>query len=83
MPDAKKKTLALVAEIDADELAVKLMAIGIGAHPTSAETRTNRQIIADAKLRWPPECGPFPFDRMAHAAIIYMGECIQKGTKPQ
>lgn len=80
--DAKRKTLALVAEIDPYELAVKLMEIGIGAHRTDAEKRTARQIIEDAKNTWPDHCGPFPFDRMAAAAIEFMGSCIQEAKQP-
>jgi hypothetical protein len=83
MGEAKRKTPALVAEIDADELAVKLMSIGIGAYPTAAEKRSNREIIQATKDTWPPGCGPFPFDRMAHAAIMYMADCIRNGSKPQ
>ena len=80
--DVKGKTLALVAEIDADELAVKLMAIGIGLQPTSAEKRDAHQIIADAKKGWPDYCGPFPFDRMAAAAIEHIADCIRSASKP-
>lgn len=81
--DVKRETLALVAEIDQYELAVKLMAIGIGAHPTSEEKRSAFEIIEDAKSRWPVECGPFPFDRMANAAIEFMAGCIGAASKPQ
>ena len=80
--DVKPKVLALVAEIDADELAVRLMAIGIGAYPTALETRTARQIIADSKASWPAGFGPFPFDRMAAAAIEFMASCIQEANRP-
>lgn len=81
--DVKRKVLALVAEIDEAELAVKLMRIGIGLNPPATEKRSNRQIIEDAKRIWPAnECGPFPFDRMARAAIEYMGECVERGSRP-
>lgn len=80
--DVKRKALALVAEIDEAELAVRLMSIGIGLVRTDKEKRTSSQIIADAKKTWPKECGAFPFDRMARTAIEYMGECVKHGSRP-
>jgi hypothetical protein len=74
--DAKQETLALIVEIDRHELAVRLMEIGVGLDRGSAGNRTACQIIEEAKSTWPAGFGPFPFDRMAAAAIEFMMACI-------
>lgn len=82
MIDGKKRGLAFIAEIDAMELAVRLMSIGIGLRRPNENKDTPKEIISRAKERWPQEAGPFPFDRMAVAALEYFRECIEKGQKP-
>jgi len=80
---AKTRALAFIAEIDQSELTVRIMEIGIGLRRTPAVTDTTAQIIATAKKNWEASgAGPFPFDRMAVAAIEYFRECVDRGQAP-
>ena len=83
MKDEKRAALAFIAEIDDAELAVRLMAIAIGLKRTPDYRRTPREIIADSTKMFEEQTGtPFPFGRMARAAIEYVGECIENGQRP-
>lgn len=79
---AKRKAYSFIAEIDADELAFRLMQIGIGMKSPPATNAS--AALDDAERSWPlPDAsGGFPFRRMAHAAIAYLNECVQKGQRP-
>lgn len=82
MSDIKKRTLALVTEIDQAELAVRLMERGIGMR-RAGDTRPPREIIAEAQATWPSGMVvSFPFADMARIAIEYFGECIERGQRP-
>lgn len=82
MTNAKRKGLALVAEIDEAELAVRLMSIAIGLTRSAENKQTPAEILAHAEATWPAACGAFPFRRMARAAIEYLGECVENGQRP-
>lgn len=82
MTDVKQTAIALVAEIDPDELALRLLCIGIGATPPVGDARSAREIVDEAMSMWPNEIEPFPFDIMAREAIKFMAECIGKGARP-
>jgi len=77
----KAKAAAFVAEINADELALRLMQIAIGL---KAPPGTDASAALDEHERvWmSADAGPFPFRRMAHASIAYFGECIDRGRVP-
>ena len=77
----RARATAFVAEIDADELAFRLMQIGIGMKAPPGTNPTDA--LDEAERNWPPDpSGSFPFRRMAHAAIRYFGECAQNGHRP-
>jgi hypothetical protein len=72
---------AFIAEVDADDLALRLMQIGIGmtAPPGTNATKA----LDEAERTWPAGMATgFPFRRMAHASIEYFRECIEKGQRP-
>lgn len=81
-PDAKRKGLALVAEIDEAELALRLAEIGIGLRRPSDSEKTAAELLRQLEAGWPAEGGPFPFGTMARRAIEYFRECINKGQTP-
>ena len=80
MSIAKQKGLALVAEIDEAELALRLAEIGIGIRRRN--NSDPRAMLRELEQRWPKEAGPFPFGTMARCAIEYLGECVENGRAP-
>jgi hypothetical protein len=72
---------SFIAELNADELALRLMQIGIGmtAPPGTNATKA----LDEAERTWPRGMvTAFPFRRMAHASLEYFRECIEKGQRP-
>lgn len=82
MGEAARKRAIFVAEINADELAFRLMQIGIGMRPPPHINAT--EALDEAERNWPMPCaaGGFPFRRMARASLEYWRECIEKGQAP-
>jgi hypothetical protein len=79
--DGKTVAKSFIAEMNADELALRLMAIGIGLRPPPGTNATTA--LDEAERAWPRDpSGSFPFRRMAHAAISYLGECVENGQRP-
>jgi len=84
MSEPKKKVLALVAELDADELATRL--IEIGCHMKRPMGLKGKEAMDAFRKR--ADKGQIPtyivrdFEAMAHVAIKYMGECVQNASKP-
>lgn len=81
MTAAKQKGLALIAEIDEAELALRLAEIGIGIR-RQHDGSDARFLLRELEHRWPKEGGPFPFRTMARCAIEYLGECIKNSKVP-
>ena len=71
-----------VAEIDAHELALRIMIRALGMRPSAKNTKSAAELLSDAEADWPDEAGKFPFYDMAQIAIKYFGECISKGQRP-
>lgn len=69
-----------IAEIDEDELAVRLMECSIGLKRPDVATPA-RQILEDARLAFPPG-HTFLFDAMARVALEYFRECIREARRP-
>ena len=69
-----------VAELDAEELAFRLLQIGVGVRAPPWVNATEG--LNEAERGW-PSGGPvgFPFRRMAKAALEYVGECVEKGQR--
>lgn len=72
--------LAFIAEIDAEELALRLTEIGCGIRRTN--NKTTREVLDKIESAWPPGAGPFPFRTMARKALEYFQECIERGQRP-
>lgn len=81
MNKEKRHALALVAEIDQDELAVRLMETAIGLKRPPTERRPPREILNEA-IRELPRDASFQFDLMSRRAIEYFRECIEKAQRP-
>jgi hypothetical protein len=81
MTKAKSRALALIAEIDAAELGVRLMEVAIGLKRPQSDTRPAAMILHEAKSSLSNE-SCFAFDRMAKVAIEYFNECIEKAQRP-
>jgi hypothetical protein len=73
---------AFVAEIDAEELAFRLMQIGIGMRAPPGTNATKALDTAERNWPLPDASGGFPFRRMARSSIEYFRECIDKGQQP-
>jgi hypothetical protein len=71
----------LIATFDEEELALRLLKIGIGAEPPFGATTS--ELLTAAIEAWPQSAGPFPFLNMAHAAMEYFAECIDEQQNPQ
>lgn len=79
---ARRRGLALVAEIDEAELGVRLMEVAIGLKRPKTDTRRPEEILRDARANMPDGC-EFQFGRMASVAIEYFNECIKKAQSTQ
>jgi hypothetical protein len=79
MNELKERAQGLITEIDAAELAVRL--IERGCHMTRPEGLTGHaaweQFEQAAKSGRVPEYIVKDFEAMAHIAIAYFGECIE------
>lgn len=78
---ARRKAFSFVAEISADELALRLMQIGIGMKAPPGTDAT--AVLNAAERAWPSDMVTnFPFRRMAVASIEYLRECVERGQQP-
>lgn len=83
---AKKAAHALVAEIDEAELAVRLAEIAIELKRPPGKTA--QECMDDLKFKagmsGQPEAMKVVYDmqKMARAAIMYFGECVNRGVRP-
>lgn len=84
MTDSTRKPV-LVAEIDADELTVRLLEIGIHLNRPVGKSAKGVMLDMDASVR----SGAIPayivndFKKMAVAAIEYFGECMKAARNVQ
>lgn len=74
---AKRRSLALVTELDQRELALRLAEAGMGL--TRPEGQIERAI---GHLDEIAAGGGPDFRRMAEVALLYFKECIEHGRKP-
>lgn len=65
-------------EINRDQLAFRLMQIGVGMQAPAGTEPTDA--LNKAEATWPPGMVvSFPFRRMADTALEYFQECIEQG----
>lgn len=75
MGDVKAKVMALVAEIDGDELAVRILEAMMGARRPVGTTAAQALSISDPQ-------SVVMARRAAEAAARYITECINAGRQP-